>query len=72
MNFCGLFKAKAILVEKHSWKDKEVHTFFKSIGSKVNVTARLKFELTYNDVTVQHVSDYTIGTHPHLINSTNC
>ena len=41
---------------------KVVHTFFKSISPKVNITARLEFELTYYDVTIQHVSNYATGT----------
>ena len=34
-------------------------TFSKGIGSKVNVTARLKFELACSNVTVQYVSQET-------------
>ena len=45
--------------------DKGVHTFPKGISPKVNVIVRLKFELTYNGVTVQHVSHYTTETHLH-------
>ena len=33
--------------------DTGVHTFPKGISPKVNVIARLKFELAYNDFTVQ-------------------
>ena len=33
-----------------------VQTSTKSIGSKVNVIARMEFELANNNVTVQHVS----------------
>ena len=29
--------------------DKEVHIFSKRICPKMNITARLEFELTYND-----------------------
>ena len=36
-------------------KDNGVHAFPKSIISKINVIARLKFEPVYYDVTVQHV-----------------
>ena len=47
-----LFNAKAILLEEqlwyyltHSWEDKGVHTFPKGICPKVNVIARLEYEL---------------------------
>ncbi len=55
-----LFNAKAILLEEqeryyltHSWVDKWVHTFPKGICSKVNVIARLEYELAYYDTAVQ-------------------
>ena len=35
--------------------DKRVHTFSKSMNPKVNGIAKLKFELVYNDVAVQHI-----------------
>ena len=42
-----------------------IHTFNKNISSKVNVIAQLEFELTYNDVTVQHINHNTTGAlHP--------
>ena len=51
-----LFNAKAILLEEqlwyyltHSWEDKGVHTFPKGICPKVNVIARLEYELAYYD-----------------------
>ena len=47
--------------------DKGVHAFPKSIYLKVNVIARLTFELAYNDVVVQHVSHYTTGTHSSMV-----
>ena len=50
----GLFNAKSILLEElysyyltHSWEDKGVDTFLKGICLKVNVIARLEFELAY-------------------------
>ena len=53
INLCGLFNAKAIIIEEqqwyyltHSWEDKGVYTFPKGICPKVNVIARLQFELT--------------------------
>ena len=39
---------------KSGW-DKEVLTFPKVISAKVNVIARLEFELAYYDVALQHV-----------------
>ena len=39
--------------------DKLVHTFPKGISLKVNVIARLEFELTYYDAAVQHISHYS-------------
>ena len=33
----------------HSWEDKWVHTFPKGICPKVNVIARLEYELAYYD-----------------------
>ena len=40
----------------------EVHTFSSGIGSKVKMIARQKFELTYNEVAVQHFIHCTTGT----------
>ena len=64
--------AKAILAKKkqkwyyltHSWEDKRVHAFPKGINPKVNLIARLKFELTCYNVAVQNVSHYTTKTCP--------
>ena len=39
-----------------------VHTFLESISQKVNVVVQLEIELVYNDILVQHVSHYTLGT----------
>ena len=54
-----LFNVKAISVEKqqwhfltHSWESKEVHTFPKGISPKVNVLARLEFELAHFEATI--------------------
>ena len=67
-NLCGLFNDKAILVEEQSWYystnswwDKRIHTFPKGIGPKMNVIARLEFELVYYEVEVQHVNHYATG-----------
>ena len=35
----------------HSWKYKRVYIFPEGISPKVNVIARLEFELAYNNVT---------------------
>ena len=39
--------------------DKGVHTFPKDICPKVNVIARLEFELAYYDFAVHHFNHYT-------------
>ena len=64
-----LFNAKAILLEEqyystHSWEDKGVHTFPKGICSKVNVIARLEYELAYYDSAVHRYNHYTMRTPP--------
>ena len=59
VHLSGLFNAKAIHVEEHSWEDKEVHTFSKDINPKVKLMALLDFELSH-----QYFSHYTTGTHP--------
>ena len=64
-----LFNAKAIFLEEqqwyyltHSWEDKGVHTFPKGICPKVNVIARLEYELAYYDSAVHHFNHYTTRT----------
>ena len=37
------------VVFTHSLEDKSVHTFLRGICSKLNVIARLEFEIVYND-----------------------
>ena len=66
-----LFNAKAIILEEqqryyltHSWEDKGVHTFPKSICPKVNVIARLEYELAYYDPAVHCFNHYTTRTPP--------
>ena len=70
INFCALFNAKTIFVDKqqwyyltHNWADEEVHTFPNGICMKVNVIAQLEFELTYFQFTVKYISHYTAETH---------
>ena len=46
----------------NNWRDNSVHAFLKSITLKMNVIVQLEFELTYYDVTIQHISDYATGT----------
>ena len=48
----------------HSRKDKKVYAFPESISLKVNLIARLEFELAYYDVVVQHVNHNTTETLP--------
>ena len=55
-----------MLLEEQQWfyltnngKDKGVHTFPKGICPKVNVIARLEFELAYNDSAVRRFNHYT-------------
>ena len=68
-NLCELFNAKVILVEKqwyyltHNWRDQGVHTFLLGISLKVNIIARLQFEVAYFDDAVKHVSHYTMRTY---------
>ena len=48
----------------HGWEDKGVHTFPKGICPKVNVIARLEYELAYYDSTVYRINHYTSRTPP--------
>ena len=48
----------------HTWDDKMFTTFRKSICPKVNVIARLEFELTYYDSVIQRFNHYTTGFFP--------
>ena len=66
-----LFNAKAILLEEQlwyyltdSWEDKGVHTFPKGICPKVNVIARLEYELAYYDSVVHRFNHYTTRRTP--------
>ena len=69
--FVGYLIAKSILQEAqqwyyltHSWEDKGVHTFPHGIRPKVNVIARLEFDLAYYDSAV-HCFNYYITRTPH-------
>ena len=46
----------------HSWEDKGVHNFPKGICPKVNVMARLEYELAYYDSAVHRFNHYTTKT----------
>ena len=48
----------------HSLEDKGVHTLPKGSCSKMNVIARLEFELAYYDSTVHYFNHYTMRTSP--------
>ena len=68
INLGRLNNAKAILVEEHSWLHL-IHNygnpaFLKDISSKVNVLARLEFEFSYFEVSVEQVSNKTTVTLP--------
>ena len=58
INLCGLFSAKAILVEYLG--NKGVYTFPNGLSLKVNVIVQQEFELAYFEATVQHSSHYTM------------
>ena len=55
-----LFSLKNYLT--HYWEDKGVHTFPKGICPKVNVIARLEYELAYYDSVVHRFNHYTTRT----------
>ncbi len=66
-----LSNSEAILPEEqfwyyltHSWDEKGVHTFPKGICLKVNIIARLEYELAYNDSAVHRFNHYTMRTPP--------
>ena len=70
--FLGYFNAKAIFLEEqywyyltHIWEDKGVHTFPKGICPKVNVIARLKYELAYFDSADHRFKHYTTKIPPY-------
>ena len=68
INGCfGCLMAYQSLLQKwyyltHRWEDKGVYTFPKSICPKVNVIARLEYELTYYDSAVHRFNHYTTRT----------
>ena len=65
MAYQPLFNAKAILLEEQKWyylTHKGAHTFPKGICLKVNVIARLEYELAYYDFAVHRFNHYTTRT----------
>ena len=67
--FLGYLMPKPLLREEqqwyyltHSWEDKGVHTFPKGICPKVNVVARLEYELAYYDSAVHRFNHYPTRT----------
>ena len=69
-----LFNANAILLEEqqryyltHIWEDKGVHTFPKGICPKVNVIARLEYELVYYDSAVHRFNHYPTRTPIYIV-----
>ena len=69
INLYRLFHAKTILLEEQKWyyltrkwEDKGVHAFPNGICPKVNVIARLVYELAYYDSAVHRFNHYTTRT----------
>ena len=70
INLLGLFNAKSTLSERqkwyyltHWWESKWVHAFPKGICPKVNVVARLEFELAYYDSSAKRLRSWIESTH---------
>ena len=64
VNLVSLFKA--ILAHQwyyftHSWRNKGVHAFHNGNSSKINITVRLDFELTFFDVADRQFNSYAMG-----------
>ena len=58
-----LFRKTVVILFNPCWGDKvRGHTFPRVICPKVNIIARLEFELVYYELTVQYISHYTMGT----------
>ena len=55
------FRTVMVLLS-YRWDDKGVHTFPKCICPKVNIIARLEFELAYYNSAVQRFNHYTMRT----------
>ena len=62
-----LFTNPSVQLFTHSWREnKGVHTFPKDICLKVNVIARLEYELAYYDSAVHSFNHYTTRTPPKI------
>ena len=64
IKLCGLFNAKAILLEEQQWCYLTHSWESKCICPKVNIIARLEFELAHYDSTGQRFNHYTMRTPP--------
>ena len=62
--FLGYLMPKPFSEKNSRWEDKGVHTFPKGICPKVNVIARLEYELAYYDSAVHPFNHYTTRTPP--------
>ena len=51
----------------HRKTNQPTKSFPKIISPKVNVIARVEFELAYYDVVVQHISHHVMGHHSHAL-----
>ena len=76
INLRGLFNNKPIFLEgkqcyylTHCWGMRRFITFPEDISPKVNVVARLEFELVYDVIAVQHVSP-NIDSSPFMLANT--
>ena len=58
----SLYKISSCTIQPIAGEDKGIYAFPKGISPKVKLSARLKFELAYYDVTVHHVRYHTIET----------
>ena len=59
---CLMPKEQLCYYLTHSWVDKGVHTFLQGICQKVNVIARLEYELASYDSAVHRFNHYTTRT----------
>ena len=54
----GYLMQKPSFLKKNSRRDKGFHIFYQGISQKMDVIARLEFELTYNNVAYKHVNHF--------------
>ena len=75
LNFVSLFNGVSTLVGyimpkpsfSKNWEDKRIHTLPKGICPKMNIIARLEFELAYNDFAIQCFNHYTMSSPRRII-----